>query len=609
MPAGPELLPSMIASPTETEYKCAAFARTAPFKYLPRTLLREIASASSLVSYPVGAVIARKGDTTKDVFIICTGHVHRDYHDGKAGSLLGAGTFFGDRAPLFNEPRRVTFTAVRSASGGGTRSSAPPLAQAASPGAHSRIPSMDVAVVLLVMPGEVFIDLVMTQLPFSVALARMLRTRQHLFAPLDAFQSYLFFAVSSRSPTASGNMDGLSPNLAAHSGSATIDFKTLCSYYKEMKPAVHGGVNDGELDTGAWLYAVRRLPTNITAVSTIVMSTKMLGILDQAYSLSDGLAQSVTSAYNAGLGRVSTVSASALASSADAPPGPGIAPAGLTDAPPPTVSELGARAVLLNVKTSARRRTTIVLMHGKIFVLLRDATTDLLDFTTCLCLHTIELQKLRYAILYESEAIVALRDAVDRIYGKQGLGAGGPNPSPPTPYAPTREPRDVQLEVLSGFSKLREVDVDGLLRMWPDDALWNVWNVVFHHGDYSVFVDRALDSYDADISEAWIDKVAALTNDLMGEWSEADLDVDIISSNTHSVINILSPFLHARRDEILGWGRKYKKDVVEANPVGDQDLLYILAQFYFRDPALAKERVEVERSSGIRTLVEEVGAI
>ncbi|KXS21030.1 hypothetical protein M427DRAFT_350598 [Gonapodya prolifera JEL478] len=601
---------------SETEFKCAALERTSPFKYLPSRIQREAAEACALVSYPVGGVIARKGDTTKDVYIICMGHVHRDYHDGKAGSLLGPGTFFGDRAPLFNEARRVTFTAVRSPSSRiglpasyNTKPDAPPqfLLEATPPSltsatsaSRSRTTSTSpslVAVVLLVLPGEVFIDLVMTQLPFASALARMLRTRQQLFAPLDAFQTYLFSSVSSLSSLvhsqAGQSAQGSSSGGAESAASAAIDLRALVGYYKEMRPAVHGGIDGPELDTGAWLYAVRRLPSNITSVSTIVASTKMLGILSQAYSTAtvDNPLPFPAPDMPAPSTNSSTVS------NEDPAPGAGLAP--------PGIAAPEDRHGLQSVKTSARRRTTVVIMHGKIFVLLRDSTTDLLDFTTCLCLHTVELHKLRSAVLFDADALISLRDAVTAIHGPQSNQVHAGLPQPPTAYQPKVEPRDIQLDVLGRFERLRNVDVEGLIRMWPEDALWNVWNIVFHHGDYSLFVDRALDSYDSDISEAWVDKVAALTQDLMGDWSEDDLDVDIISSNTHSVINILSPFLHSRRDEILEWGRKHKKDVVDANPVGDQDLLYILSQFYFRDPALAKERTEVERTHGIRTLVEE----
>jgi len=48
-----------------------------------------------------------------------------------------------------------------------------------------------------------------------------------------------------------------------------------------------------------------------------------------------------------------------------------------------------------NVKTICRRRSTWNLGNGKIFILLRDSQTDIIDLMTCLCLHAIESRKLR----------------------------------------------------------------------------------------------------------------------------------------------------------------------------------------------------------------------
>lgn len=44
------------------------------------------------------------------------------------------------------------------------------------------------------------------------------------------------------------------------------------------------------------------------------------------------------------------------------------------------------------------------------------------------------------------------------------------------------------------------------------------------------------------------------------------LTVDIMSSNTHSVVNLLSPYLHSHRDEILEWGKEHCKEVPDCHP-------------------------------------------
>ncbi len=50
-----------------------------------------------------------------------------------------------------------------------------------------------------------------------------------------------------------------------------------------MKPAIHPNVKTGKLETSAWVYAIKRLPTNICSTSTIVMSTKIIPVTIALY--------------------------------------------------------------------------------------------------------------------------------------------------------------------------------------------------------------------------------------------------------------------------------------------------------------------------------------
>jgi len=42
-----------------------------------------------------------------------------------------------------------------------------------------------------------------------------------------------------------------------------------------MKPALHPGIHSSEIDTGAWMYAIRRLPANITQVYLFMITTQV----------------------------------------------------------------------------------------------------------------------------------------------------------------------------------------------------------------------------------------------------------------------------------------------------------------------------------------------
>jgi len=50
---------------------------------------------------------------------------------------------------------------------------------------------------------------------------------------------------------------------------------------------------------------------------------------------------------------------------------------------------------------------------------------------------------------------------------------------------------------------------------------------------------------------------------LKKDYNTEDLIVDIISSNTHSVVNLVSPWVHKRKEEITEWGKKNHPEIVE----------------------------------------------
>lgn len=87
---------------------------------------------------------------------------------------------------------------------------------------------------------------------------------------------------------------------------------------------------------------------------------------------------------------------------------------------------------------------------------------------------------------------------------------------------------------------------------------------------------------------------------------EVELEVDIVSSNTHSVINCLSPYLHSKRDEILAWAHQEKPlPQIDHLNMNEDDKFYVLAYYYFKTfPHLMLEREEEERKVGMKTLKE-----
>jgi hypothetical protein len=90
-----------------------------------------------------------------------------------------------------------------------------------------------------------------------------------------------------------------------------------------------------EIDTGAWLYAIRRLPANVTVTYVFLFLTQV----------------------------------------------------------PPIFLHPGLNNK--KIVTSGRRRLIFALAPGKDLVLIREDESDVLDFLSCLCLHAVEAEKLR----------------------------------------------------------------------------------------------------------------------------------------------------------------------------------------------------------------------
>jgi len=446
------------------------------FKYLSEKNLNKLSTKVSEVKFQPNYEIFRKGDISSDVFILIEGCAYRDYLNGKSGTYIHKFSYFGERSCLFDEPRRCTVSTTCSCR-------------------------------CLQMKGEDFVYLILHELPFSTAVGRSLRVKQHIFDNFDAFITYLFNSITEKN----------------------LRFQKLLQLYANMKPAIHQNVKTGKLDTSAWIYAIKRLPMNICSISTIVMSTKIIPILmDEMKKNNTG-----------------------------------------------------------NVKTICRRRSTWNLGMGKLFILLRDAKTDVIDLMTCLCLHAVESKKLRTLLSKNPRNISLLYNA------KEEFNKG------------VKETYEMQENILSQIKELTPNDIKGLRNLWGDKTLENIWNVLYQHGDYNIIIDKPQDSFD-DVSEIWIEKVRNATVKLMGDYNTDDLIVDIISSNTHSVVNLVSPWLHKKKNEILEWGKNAHPEIVEQNPVDEEDLLYILLQFYLKEvPEMAKERSEEEFKYGILSIFEE----
>lgn len=228
-------------------------------------------------------------------------------------------------------------------------------------------------------------------------------------------------------------------------------------------------------------------------------------------------------------------------------------------------------AIAEPVPTAARRRSAWSLRRGKDLVLLREGRTDLVDFVTNLLAHATEARKLRRR-LRDPRVVEALRRAAEQ--GRPDLPEG---------------------------LGLSEAEVAGLRRLWPEDLPRKLFSLVVHHEDFTLFLDKALNNYNIDAAERWTEQVRSAAEALLG-----DLDgvpVEIISSNTHSVTNCLSPWLRRQRPAIFAWGAEHAPKLMAAAFEREEDRLYALARGYLKaHPEAELERAAMDREHGIVTL-------
>jgi hypothetical protein len=288
----------------------------------------------------------------------------------------------------------------------------------------------------------------------------------------------------------------------------------LLQLYRTLEPALHPGLNDADLDLDALSYAVKRLPDNLT--STL------------AWYFTDDI------------------------------------PALYTE----------PSRLFAEVTTSSRRRSVWQMLPGKNMVLLRNGLTDILDFLTCLCLFSIEAQKIRRR-LHDPALLVKLGSCC-------------------------RDPEDGTFESLE--LPFNAEETKGLVGLWGEETLLRLFELTVHHEDWAVNVERQLNNYNSRRSEKWANLVSKAVKDLTGldPWDfPADWEVHVVSSNTHSVTNCLSPFPSRVEAEVLVWATAAKHPFLDQTWDHPRDLLYgLLPAFLKAFPDKAPRRDD-ERAWGI----------
>lgn len=225
------------------------------------------------------------------------------------------------------------------------------------------------------------------------------------------------------------------------------------------------------------------------------------------------------------------------------------------------------------IPTRSRRRSTWKALPGKSIVLLRDGISDITDLLTCLCVYAIEAKKIR-----------------DKVSSGQLLKALRRTPDP--------DPEEEQQ--LAAMLDLSAEEVSGLRSIWPTNFWAELRNMLLHHEDIAIDCDFQPEAYNSTAAEVWLGQIREAASGLV-DMDDPELDVHIVSSNTHSVGNCLSPYLRKRRDEILAWGRTHHPEV-EAGGHWDNpsDLMYVYAQHWFAENRGARKQADQEEHAAGR---------
>lgn len=230
------------------------------------------------------------------------------------------------------------------------------------------------------------------------------------------------------------------------------------------------------------------------------------------------------------------------------------------------------------VESPARRRVIYELMPGKLMIILRDGVSDLIDLMTCLCAYTVEAKKIRRRVqrpfllkrLAESSELELSVEEEDKLL--------------------------IEL----GFTEEERLGLKALFR--EQHTARKLYQMALHHEDFNIQITKQVQSYNSIHAEMWTDQIVGATHQLLGRDPQQlrDIDVHIISSNTHSVVNCLGSYLFENQHRIEAWGKENHPDLFDANFHISEDRLFALARAWFKAfPEERAKRAERERRGGI----------
>jgi hypothetical protein len=232
---------------------------------------------------------------------------------------------------------------------------------------------------------------------------------------------------------------------------------------------------------------------------------------------------------------------------------------------------------LQEVVVPTRRRATYLLGEERCVIVAREGVTELLDLATLLSAFEVESRKLE-RLLAGSELLDDLRTA-----------SPGPDEN--------------RLLVRLAFELgTRDELIMEWREFWGTEFLARVTGLVDNppHVRVRLHRDYCLQSAQ-DRSRNWARRLAQEVN----ARTQKRRPIHLISSNTHSTVNLLSPFARQYREDILEWGQQTQPKLFSEPGVDLDNLLYFLLKSWLdAHPGRRAEQEEIHAECGLLTLTD-----
>jgi CRP-like cAMP-binding protein len=334
-----------------------------------------------------------------------------------------------------------------------------------------------------------------------------------------------------------------------------MDFEAMLEGYRRMVPAIHAKLHSSSLDIEGWTYAIRRLPDTVTSTYVYLLSNSVpMPFMHENFDLAE-----------------------------------------------------------ISVPSDARRRLAFAVDHGKLLVVMREKFSDVLDFLSLLCAHVHESTKLRLKI-NKPAAFDAIHGCLwsekRRVEGATSVAAarGKLRFYRRTMYTPA--PIEEQAVALASLP-LDDNEICGLKTLFPHDFLYRIWDMVAMHENIQVRADFSASYVEA--SDRWAESIRSAAIQLLGQRNGGDADgkqmcvstdvtTHIISSNTTSVRNLLSPYIRKHAADIHKWGIESHPEIEKEDGLSKSDKLCALCTAYMGAHPHARQEQDEFDAFCIKTL-------